>query len=88
MADPTGAIVVETPTIAWAPRAMASSTRLRIADVRPVAISDSMDPDPSTLNVGDYFTVTVEADCLSNAVAGGPFFEGKSITESVVMRAE
>ena len=61
---------------------------LLLDDRNVVNYTVSMNPDPSTLNVGDYFTVTVSADCLSNAVAGGPFFEGKSITESIVMRAE
>lgn len=50
--------------------------------------SITMSQDPSTLDAGDMLTVTVSADCLANAVAGGPFFEGKSITESIVMRAE
>ena len=48
----------------------------------------AMSPNPKALNIGDYLTVTVTADCLSNSVAGAPFFEGKSITESVVIRAE
>ena len=48
----------------------------------------TVDPEPSTLSVGDMLTVTVSADCLANAVAGGVFFEGKSISETVVMRAE
>ena len=48
----------------------------------------TMNPDPSTLAAGDLLTVTVAADCVANAVVGGVFFEGKSITESIVMRAE
>jgi hypothetical protein len=48
----------------------------------------AMTPDPSVLNIGDLLTVTVTADCAANAVAGGVFFEGKSISESIVMRAE
>ncbi len=40
------------------------------------------------MSPGDLLTVTVSADCLANSVAGGLFFEGKSISESVVMRAE
>ena len=48
----------------------------------------AMNPDPSELNVGDYFTVTVSADCSSNAFAGGVFFESRSISETTVIRAE
>ncbi len=49
----------------------------------------TMDPtDPRTMNEGDLFTVTVEADCAVNSVVGGVFFENKVITESVVMKAE
>ena len=44
--------------------------------------------DPATLNEGDLFTVTVEADCAANAVVGSAFFENKTISESVVMKAE
>ena len=45
-------------------------------------------PDPATLNEGDLFTVTVEADCVANSVVGAAFFENKTISESVVMKAE
>jgi Flp pilus assembly protein TadG len=48
----------------------------------------AIDPDPSLLDVGDLFTVTVTADCVDNSVVGGVFFQGKTISESVVMRAE
>ena len=49
----------------------------------------TMDPaDPAALNVGDPFTVTVQADCSANSVTGGVFFDGKTLSESVVMRAE
>ena len=49
----------------------------------------SMNPtDPQTMNVGDEFTVTINADCAANSVIGGMFFDGKTISESVVMRAE
>ena len=52
------------------------------------AYTISMSPDPSTLLVGDMLMVTVSADCVSNSVIGGVFYQGSSITESVVMRAE
>jgi hypothetical protein len=45
-------------------------------------------PDPATLNEGDLFTVTVEADCVANSVVGAAFFQNKTISESVVMKAE
>ena len=48
----------------------------------------SMSPDPSTMAVGDQFTVTVEADCVANSVLGGVFYQGQTISESVVMKAE
>ena len=49
----------------------------------------TLDPvDPQTMNVGDEFTVTIDADCAANAIVGGMFFDGKTISESVVMRAE
>ena len=44
--------------------------------------------DPSAMSPGDFFTVTVSADCASNAILGGFLYEGKQIEESVVMRAE
>jgi hypothetical protein len=47
-----------------------------------------MTPDPSVMDVGDMFTVTVSADCVVNSVLGGVFYQGKSLSESVVMRAE
>jgi Flp pilus assembly protein TadG len=42
---------------------------------------DSMEP-------GDLLTVTVEVDCVANSIVGGAFFQGKTISESVVMKAE
>lgn len=50
--------------------------------------SVSISPDPSNLSVGDLLTVSVSADCTANSVVGALFFEGRSITESVVMKAE
>ena len=44
--------------------------------------------DPSTMDVGDAFTLTVSADCDSNTVLAAMFFEGKTLSESVVMLAE
>lgn len=49
----------------------------------------TMDPaDPTTLNVGDDFTVTISADCAANSVFGSVFYESKTMVETVVMRAE
>ncbi|WP_261343496.1 TadE/TadG family type IV pilus assembly protein [Rubripirellula reticaptiva] len=45
-------------------------------------------PDPSTMDVGDALTVTVEADCVANTVLAAMFFDGKILSESVVMLAE
>ena len=44
--------------------------------------------DVSTLSEGDLLTVTVTANCVENTVVGGIFFQGKTISESVVMKAE
>ncbi|MEM9589046.1 MAG: TadE family protein [Planctomycetota bacterium] len=44
--------------------------------------------DPAALQPGDDFTVTVEADCASNSMFGGVFYEDRKIRESVVLRAE
>ena len=44
--------------------------------------------DLSTTIEGDPVTVTVTADCVSNSVLGGVFFQGRTISESVVIRAE
>lgn len=48
----------------------------------------TMSPDPSTMAVGDMFTMTVSADAVANSVIGGAFFQGKTLSESVVMKAE
>ncbi|NNE00511.1 MAG: pilus assembly protein [Pirellulaceae bacterium] len=45
-------------------------------------------PDPTTMSPGDLFQVTVSADCAANALFGGFLYEGKQISETVVMRAE
>lgn len=44
--------------------------------------------DPTTLSSGDRLTVTVTADCDANSWVGAVFFQGKVITESVVVRSE
>ena len=54
--------------------------RGRIDDRNIDLYTVSMTPDPSTLTPGDMFTVTVSADCEANAVVGGIFFEGKTVT--------
>jgi TadE-like protein len=45
-------------------------------------------PNPSAMNVGDPLTVTVEADCESNSIIAAIFFDGKTVSESVVMLVE
>lgn len=52
------------------------------------AYAIAMSPDPSMLAVGDMFTVTISADCVPNSVLGGVFYQGSTLSESVVMRAE
>lgn len=44
--------------------------------------------DPATLNRGDPLTVTVHADCEANALVGAIFYQGKTLSESVVMLVE
>ena len=44
--------------------------------------------DPSSMDPGDLFRVTVSADCAANALFGGFLYDGKQIEETVVMRAE
>jgi hypothetical protein len=48
----------------------------------------TMNPDPDTVLVGDMLMVTVSADCVANSVLGGVFYQGSTMSESVVMRAE
>jgi len=53
------------------------------------AYTITLDPvDPQTMDLGEEFTITIAADCAANSVIGGMFFDGKTISESVVMRAE
>ncbi len=44
--------------------------------------------DPAAMMPGDLFTVTIDIDCGENAVFGGFLYEGKQLSESVIMRAE
>ena len=44
--------------------------------------------DPTTMDPGDQFTVTVEAACAANSLVGSVFYDGKTIKESVIMLAE
>ena len=44
--------------------------------------------NPVDLDRGDRLTVTVRADCGSNSLVGAIFFQKKTLTESMVMRAE
>ena len=44
--------------------------------------------DPTSMSPGDQFSVTVAADCSANSVVGSVFYQGKTITETVVMLAE
>lgn len=39
--------------------------------------------DPSMLDSGDFFTVTIEADCGANSIIGGSFFAGRTMSRSV-----
>lgn len=60
-----------------------------ILDDRGVeAYTITMNPDPSILITGDIFSVSVSADCVANSVVGGAFYQGKTMSETVVMRAE
>lgn len=53
------------------------------------AYTITMEPsDPTTMNVGDDFRVTIDVDCAANSVFGSAIFQGKTLSESVLMRAE
>ncbi len=45
-------------------------------------------PDPTALNQGDYFQVTVSADFNSNSLIGGWLYNGRTLSRSVALRAE
>ncbi|TWU02624.1 TadE/TadG family type IV pilus assembly protein [Stieleria varia] len=47
----------------------------------------TMDPaDPSTLGEGDYLTVTASAAFADNALIGGWFYQGMTLSRSVALR--
>jgi len=49
----------------------------------------SLNPaDPTTMVAGDEFAVNVTIDCNANAIFGGFLYEGRQLSEVVVMRAE
>ncbi len=51
--------------------------------------SITMDPaDPTSLNQGDYFEVTVTTDFAANSLVGGWFYAGRKLSRSVALRAE
>ncbi len=51
--------------------------------------SVSMDPpNPSTLEQGDFFTVTVNAPCGPNSLVGGWIYADKTLSKSVSLSAE
>ncbi|WP_238383195.1 TadE/TadG family type IV pilus assembly protein [Rubripirellula obstinata] len=51
--------------------------------------SVTMDPaNPSTLDQGDYFTVTVSASCGPNSLVGGWIYADKILSKSVSLSAE
>ncbi len=52
------------------------------------AYNITISPDPTTTEVGDLLTVTVAADCEQNSVLGAIFYEGQTLSETVIMRTE
>jgi len=44
--------------------------------------------DPSSLQPGDFFRVSVSAPCTPNSLIGGWFYDGRQFTESVEVMAE
>ena len=44
---------------------------------------DMTPADPSMLDPGDFFTVTIEADCGANSIIGSSFFAGRTMSRSV-----
>lgn len=47
-----------------------------------------MSGNPTSLDQGDWFTVTVEAEFGSNSLVGGWLYSGRTLTKSVSLRAE
>ncbi len=61
-----------------------AQTELVLGDHNVTGYSISMLPsDPATLTDGDYFRVTVDAQCSPNSLIGGWFYVGKTFSESV-----
>ncbi len=48
----------------------------------------AMSQNPTTLKPGDDFTVTVSAGCDANSLVGAVFYQGRTLSESVVLRAQ
>ena len=44
--------------------------------------------DPTNLQSGDYFRVSISAPCVSNSLIGGWFFQSKTLTEFVEVLKE
>ena len=61
-----------------------AQSQLVLTDHGVVNSSISMTPnDPATLMDGDFFRVTVAAQCAPNSLIGGWFYSGKTFRESV-----
>ncbi|MEM8668854.1 MAG: TadE family protein [Planctomycetota bacterium] len=66
-----------------------SQCQMLLDDRNIQGYSVTMDPsDPTTMDEGDSFRVTIDVDCAANSVFGGMMFQGKTLSESVVMKAE
>lgn len=61
-----------------------AQSELVLNDHKVAGFSVSMLPsDPVALTSGDYFRVTVQAQCAPNSLVGGWFYVGKTFSESV-----
>lgn len=60
---------------------------LNASDVQSYSVSLSPS-DPTTLNRGDYLTVTVSAPFADNSLAGGWLYTDKTLSRSVSLQAE
>ena len=61
-----------------------AQSQLVLTDHGVINTSISMTPnDPATLTDGDFFRVTVAAQCAPNSLIGGWFYSGKTFSESV-----
>jgi Flp pilus assembly protein TadG len=66
-----------------------SQCQLLLDDRNISSYTITLDPsDPTIMGPGDEFTVTVAADCAANSIIGSVFYDGKIMTESVVMLAD